>query len=86
MPVIVYSPRFVRDYKKLVPELQTEVKQAIERFRDGTLVEGLRIHKLEGRLSGKQSFSVNYKIRVIFKYLMDGRAALLTVGDHDIYR
>lgn len=85
MGQIVYTPKFIRAYKKLVPGLQTEVKQAIELFADKMNHDRLHVHKLSGRMEGRYSFSVNYKIRVVFRFLPDRRVLLLTVGDHSIY-
>ncbi|MBI5793552.1 hypothetical protein HZA87_00475 [Candidatus Uhrbacteria bacterium] len=85
MVQVAYTPKFVRAYKKLVPGLQIEVKQALELFADKGNHDRLRVHKLSGRMEDRYSFSVNYKIRVVFRFLPDGRALLLTVGDHSIY-
>lgn len=85
MIVVAYTPKFIRAYKKLVPDLKEEVKSAIGLFTDKTNHERLRVHKLSGRMEDRYSFSVNYKIRIVFRYLPDGRALLLTAGDHSIY-
>ncbi|MBI5742495.1 MAG: hypothetical protein HZA25_01490 [Candidatus Niyogibacteria bacterium] len=46
----------------------------------------LKVHKLQGRLKGLLSFSVNYRVRIVFEYIEGGKSALfLTVGDHEIY-
>lgn len=85
MIVVAYTPKFIRAYKKLVSTLQEEVKSAIELFADKANHDRLRVHKLSGRMEDRYSFSVNYKIRIVFRFLPDGRALLLTVGDHSIY-
>jgi plasmid maintenance system killer protein len=46
----------------------------------------LKVHKLNGPLKGSYSFSVNYKIRIIFQYVSKKEVVLLTVGDHKIYK
>lgn len=83
---VSYTARFVRAYKKLTSPLQEEVKQAIADFQNSSTRERLRVHKLEGRLKGRYSFSVNYATRIVFTYVNKNKAVLLTVGDHNVYR
>jgi len=85
---VSYTPTFVRLFKVLPPELQDEVVEKIDLFRDPGNHKTLKVHKLSGRLKGRSSFSVNYKVQIVFAYLKKKprEAALLAVGDHDIYR
>ena len=85
---VVYTPSFLRQLKALPPELKEEALEKIELFRDITNHKQLKVHKLSGRLKGRFSFSVNYKTRIIFKYLkIKPKEALLTaIGDHDVYK
>lgn len=84
---ILYAPSFVRMYKRLNSDLQEEVKDKIKLFRDVKNHTKLRVHKLNGNLENTFSFSVNYKIRVIFEYNGKNRANLLCIGNHDgLYR
>ena len=84
---VSFSPTFVRMYKTLSKNLQEEVESKIELFKNLRNHKILKVHKLSGRLKGRQSFSVNYKTRVVFMYLptKSREACLLAVGDHDIY-
>jgi mRNA-degrading endonuclease YafQ of YafQ-DinJ toxin-antitoxin module len=83
---VSYKPSFVRQYKILEPELQMEVKEKIGLFSNRENHEQLKVHKLKGRLSGRYSFSVNYRFRIVFAYLSRDSAALLAIGDHDVYK
>jgi mRNA-degrading endonuclease YafQ of YafQ-DinJ toxin-antitoxin module len=83
---VAYTPKFVRAYKKLVPELKQEVKRAIEDFKNPSSHERLRVHKLAGPSKDRHSFSVNYSTRIVFTYLKKDSALLLIVGDHEVYR
>ena len=83
---ISYKPTFVRQYSKLVPELQAEVKRAIALFAKNPRHPSLRVHKLKGKLKQFFSFSVNYQYRIVFMYESKKNATLLAVGDHDVYR
>lgn len=83
---IFYKPSFVRQYKKLPIELQEEVKDKILEFKNPKSHIKLKVHKLKGKLQGFHSFSVNYKYRIVFLYENKSNIALLSVGDHDVYR
>jgi mRNA-degrading endonuclease YafQ of YafQ-DinJ toxin-antitoxin module len=43
----------------------------------------LKTHKLSGDLEGLWSFSVNYEIRVIFKFIGKNKVLLIDVGTHE---
>ena len=83
---IFFKPTFVRQYNALEKDLQEEVLEKIELFREKKNYKQLKAHKLHGRLTGRHSFSVNYKIRIVFSYLNKQEIVLLTVGDHGIYK
>lgn len=83
---IAYTPVFVRQYKKLPRALQDEVEEKIALFQKKPNHPFLKTHKLQGRLKGRFSFSVNYQYRISFQYLSKKEAVLLNVGDHDIYK
>ncbi len=74
--------------KKLPEALQAEIFEKIDLFRDSANHEGLKVHQLRGKLKGCYSFSVNYKIQIVFEYLsvQPKEALLLTIGDHDVYK
>lgn len=83
---IVFTPAFVRQYKKLPTGLQVELKEKLELFQKNPRHKFLKTHKLKGRLKGRYSFSVNYSYRVVFDYLSKCEVVLLAVGDHDVYK
>jgi mRNA-degrading endonuclease RelE of RelBE toxin-antitoxin system len=83
---IIYLPRFVKTYKKLSPNLQEEVRDKIELFRQDPGHPFLKIHKLHGILKKNHAFSVNYQYRIVFQYLSKEKVVLLCVGDHEIYK
>jgi len=86
MVEITYKPTFIRQYKKLPPALQEEIKEKIDLFRKDPNHSFLKAHKLKGQLKGRYSFSVNYKTRIVFRHLEKDEIVLLSVGDHDIYK
>lgn len=83
---IAFKPMFIRKFKKLLPELQDEVREKIALFKDPMNHERLKVHKLKGRLSDYYSFSVNYQYRIVFAWHDDTTAVLLDIGNHSVYR
>lgn len=81
-----FKPTFIKKFKRLEIALQEEVLEKIELFKDEKNHKQLKAHKLSGVLSGRYSFSVNYKTRIVFSYLSKTEAVLLAVGDHDVYK
>ena len=76
---------FVKKFNRLETALREEVLEKIEMFKDEKNHKQLKVHKLNGVLSGRYSFSVNYKTRVVFSYLSKTEAVLLSIGDHEVY-
>ena len=83
---IAYSPRFIRLLKKCPPDVLQAAREKIEMFRDEKNHAALKVHKLDGRLAGQWSFSVNYQTRILFVYLAPKEVFFVVIGDHDVYR
>lgn len=83
---VYYKPTFVRQFNLLEEALKEEIIEKIELFKNRRNHQKLKIHKLKGRLAGRYSFSVNYKIRIVFNYLKKDEIVLLAIGDHKIYK
>lgn len=82
---VIFASSFIRSLKKLNVNLQDEVLEKIEQFKNKENHQKLRVHKLKGNLKEYYSFSVNYKIRILFYWQGDVAVVLMEVGDHDIY-
>ena len=84
---ISYTASFIRMLKSLPDNLITEAMEKIELFRDPINHEHLKVHKLNGRLKVRFSFSVTYKTRIVFSFLKTApkEARLDAIGDHDVY-
>ena len=80
------TPQFRKMFSKLENSLQEEALQKIEMLRDASNHIHLRVHKLKGTQKKHYSFSVNYKIRVLFIYLTEVEIVLTAIGDHDVYK
>lgn len=86
MTEVHFKPTFIKQFKKLESALQEEAFEKIELFRDAKNHKQLKVHKLNGVLSGRYSFSVNYKTRIVFTYLSKIEAVLLSIGDYEVYK
>ena len=87
MPVVIlYTPEFKRDYKKLSGTLRDLLKTKGQLFEQEPFHPLLRTHKLSGKLRDLWSFSLDYRCRVIFRFRGSGEVELLRVGDHSMYR
>ena len=87
MLTIAYSQTFLKKLKKIKKEdarLLAEVLEKIELFKDISMHQSLKVHASKGKLKGYHSFSVNYKTRILFKYLQTDEVYLMTIGGHDI--
>jgi mRNA-degrading endonuclease YafQ of YafQ-DinJ toxin-antitoxin module len=83
---ISITPNFQRQFSKQEEDLKEEILEKLELLKNKLNHQTLKVHKLKGKLSGRYSFSVNYKIRIIFNFLDKDEIILLAVGDHDVYR
>lgn len=83
---IVYLPSFVKGFRKLEKSLQAEVVQKTRSFENRAHHKQLEVHKLQGKLAGRWSFSVTQKYRIVFIWEDKQTAVFLAIGDHDIYR
>lgn len=81
-----YTSNFVKELKKLDQELLEEALEKVELFKNRKNHKMLKVHKLHGKLRGKLSFSINYKYRIVFRYVTSKIASLLSIGDHDVYK
>ena len=88
MLAVGLTPQFKRQFKKLERNLQEEALEKIEMLKDPAHHAVLRVHKLHGALAGRWSLSVNYRYRIVFIYEDNKKtiAALLAIGDHEVYQ
>ncbi|MEK7650148.1 MAG: type II toxin-antitoxin system RelE/ParE family toxin [Patescibacteria group bacterium] len=83
---VSFKPTFIRQFNALEEELQEEVVEKLELFKNIKNHKQLKVHKLKGRLAGRYSFSVNYQTRIVFIYEKKDAAVFLAVGSHDVYK
>ena len=86
MIIVSYKPSFIKKVRHLDQELYKEVLDKIELFKDVQNHLLLKVHKLHGHFKNCYSFSVDYRIRILFQYESKNEVVLLAIGDHDVYR
>lgn len=82
----LYSPCFVRRYKKLPSKIKALIENNEKIFLKNPFDKKLKTHKLTGKLKGLWAFSVDYKYRIIFEFMNKDTVYLHSVGTHRIYR
>ena len=83
---VAFTPQFRRQFRKLPKKLQEETLDKIDSFTQLKQHTSLHVHKLNGKMAGRWSFSVNYRYRIVFMWeKQNASAILLAIGDHTIY-
>ena len=82
---IFVSTRFLRDSKRIPKEARKDIEKAVATFVIDPHHPTLRTHKLAGALHGLWSFSVTYRLRIIFEFLDSTHVRFHNIGDHSIY-
>jgi addiction module RelE/StbE family toxin len=88
---LVWSPAFVRKFKRLIkknPQLRSQIEEVLQKISDDTFDPSLRTHKLKGDLEGIWSCSIDYDNRILFEFTSNPESGeeeilLLTLGSHD---
>ena len=83
---IVYSKKFVSEYKKLTLDLRLLAEEKEKIFKTNPFDSRLKSHKLTGRLREYWSFSINRKYRIIVHFEAKSEAWFISIGTHNIYR
>ena len=85
---VSFKPSFIKQMNGFEKELADEAVEKIELFKNPKNHQILKVHKLHGRLASCFSFSVDYRIRIVFQYTSrkKNEAVLLVIDDHDAYR
>ena len=83
--VILYLPKFKREYKKLPARIQDLAENKEHIFRKNPFDPRLKTHRLRGALGDFWSFWVDYKNRIIFDFADQNTVRFYSIGDHDIY-
>ena len=83
---IEYSTSFVKQFRKLNPELKKQAVKAELLFKKDAFSPKLKTHKLTGKLKSLWAFSINYQDRIIFEFMGKRKVLFYKIGSHDIYK
>lgn len=82
---ILYLQSFIRQYKKLPPEIKQQARDREIIFRSDPFDQKLKTHKLSGKLESFWAFRINYSYRIVFEFKDQQTVWFHEIGDHDIY-
>lgn len=83
---IQYSPKFIRQFKKLSKDIKEESIRCEKLFRENPFDPKLKTHKLHGTMNDYWSFSISYNYRIGFTFVDTNLAHFHAIGSHDIYK
>ncbi len=84
---LVYPESYVRRARKFLrknPGILSQYRKTLELLELNPHHPSLRLHRLQGRLSGLSSVSINIGYRIVIELIIsDNEIILLNVGKHD---
>jgi len=88
---MVYHLRFTQSYErraqkflKAHPDLARQYQNALELLESNPFHPSLRLHPLQGRLTGLHSVSINISYRITLEFIIvENTIVPIDVGDHD---
>jgi len=82
---VFFTPSFDRTIRKLDIALIEEISDTVELLKDERLHARIKVHKLHGRMKGFFAASVDYRHRIVFRYVSKTSILLVDFGDHSVY-
>lgn len=84
---LIFTERYQRIEKRFLkrhPEIRRQYGKTLQLLELNPHHPSLRLHPLQGKLSGLHSVSINLSYRMTLELLIeDGRIVLINVGDHE---
>ena len=84
---LIYPDSYVRKAKKFLrkhPEVRNQYQKTLELLEIDPQHPSLRLHGLQGRLSGLSSVSINMSYRIVLEMIIQDKDIILVdVGSHD---
>lgn len=78
--------KFVKSFKKFDIHKKKRITMQINLFLRDPYSPVLKTHKLTGKLKGFWAFSIEYKLRIMFRFVDDVTVELIDIGTHSIYK
>lgn len=83
---IIYSSKFIKEYKKLPKEIKLLAEEKEKIFKENPFNPKLKSHKLKGKLKDLYSFSITYHLRIVFHFEDKNVVGFDTIGTHEVYK
>ena len=84
---LVYPESYVRRAKKFLkkhPDVRSQYQKTLELLELNPYHPSLRLHGLQGRLSGLSSVSITLSYRIVLEMVIrENDIILVDIGDHD---
>jgi len=84
---LVFPESYIRRAKKFLnkhPEIHGQYRKTLELLEFDPHHPSLRLHSLQGNLSGLSAVSINTCCRIVLELIIDGNKILLiNIGKHD---
>ena len=76
--------RRVRKFLKKHPEIHSQYRKTLELLELDPHHPSLRLHSLQGNLSGLSSVSINISYRIVLELIIEGYEIIfISIGKHD---
>jgi mRNA-degrading endonuclease YafQ of YafQ-DinJ toxin-antitoxin module len=82
---LIYPESYIRRARKFLkkhPEIHNQYRKTLELLELNPYHPSLRLHSLQGRMSGLSSVSINISYRIVIEFIIEGDEILLV--NHDI--
>ena len=84
---LVYPQSYIKRARKFLkkhPEIHNQYRKTLELLELNPYHPSLRLHSLQGRMSGLSSVSTNISYRIVLELVIEGDEVLLVyIGKHD---
>lgn len=82
----ISSHNFVKKWSKLNDKTKKKSVLKINLFLDNPHQPVLKTHKLTGKLKDYWAFSIEYNLRIMFRFVNNKTVEFIDIGTHSIYR
>jgi mRNA-degrading endonuclease YafQ of YafQ-DinJ toxin-antitoxin module len=84
---LVYPESYIRRARKFLnkhPDILKQYQKTLELLELNPIHPSLRLHKLQGRMRGLSSVSINIRYRIVIQfYIEEDEIILVNIGTHD---
>ncbi len=84
---LIYPESYIRRARKFLkkhPEIHGQYRKTLELLELNPFHPSLRLHSVQGRMSGLSSVSINISYRIVIEFFIEGDEILLVnIGKHN---